>query len=92
MKGESGEDEGREGKAGSTINDVLDINIFKNIEKGGDNKFGNVYSPNETEVIDVDDLEQTRKRKCLFEGLLILSTFNRAMKPLDVLLMLKSPV
>lgn len=74
VKVESGENEGREAKVDSTINDALDINIFKNIEKGGDNKFRNAYSPNKTEIIDVDDLEQTRKRKCLFEGLWILIT------------------
>lgn len=69
MKGESEKNEGREAEVKSSIDDAFDINIFKNIEKGGDNKSSNAYSPNELEIIDVDDLEQTRKRKCLFEGL-----------------------
>ncbi|XP_057783618.1 uncharacterized protein LOC131001288 [Salvia miltiorrhiza] len=67
VKAESGINDGREAKAKSSNNGALDINIFKNIEKAGDNEFRNAYSSNEIEIIDVDDLEQKRKRKCLFE-------------------------
>ncbi|KAH6778139.1 hypothetical protein C2S52_006347 [Perilla frutescens var. hirtella] len=67
VKGESGKNEGIEVKTKSSIDGAFDINIFKNIKKGSDNKFGGASSPNEVEIIDVDDLEQTRKRKCLFE-------------------------
>ncbi|KAG6423026.1 hypothetical protein SASPL_113409 [Salvia splendens] len=67
VKGEREKSEGREGKGKSPIKGALDINILKNIKNESSNEFRNTCSTNGIEIIDVDDIEPTRKRKCLFE-------------------------
>lgn len=66
MKGETGKNEGREAEAKLLIDGAFDL--FKNVKKGK-HEIKNCYSTSEPEIIDVDDLPQTRKRKILFEGL-----------------------
>ena len=68
VKGEREKSEGREGKGKSPIKGALDINMLKNIKSESSSAFRNTCSTNGIEIIDVDDIEPTRKRKCLFEG------------------------
>ncbi|KAL8486817.1 hypothetical protein ACS0TY_023031 [Phlomoides rotata] len=64
VKGETGKNEGREAESKPLIDGAFDL--FKNVKKGK-NEITNSYSISEPEIIDVDDLPQTRKRKILFE-------------------------
>lgn len=64
VKGETGKNEGREAESKVLIDSAFDL--FKNVEKG---ETKSCYPIREPEIIDVDEIPQTRKRKVLFEGL-----------------------